>query len=72
MSDDETGQPHTAHTSESVPLIYIGPADVRLDDQGGTLRDVAPTLLALMNLPVPGEMTGRSLIVSPHARAASR
>jgi 2,3-bisphosphoglycerate-independent phosphoglycerate mutase len=61
MSDVTTGQPHTAHTSGPVPLIYVGPADVRLRE-GGTLADIAPTLLTLMQLPVPAEMTGRSLI----------
>jgi 2,3-bisphosphoglycerate-independent phosphoglycerate mutase len=61
MTDAATGQVHTAHTSEPVPLVYIGPQQVRLRD-GGTLADVAPSLLDLMHLEVPGEMTGRSLV----------
>ena len=61
MSDAKTGQAHTAHTCEPVPLIYVGPRKLRFR-AGGTLADVAPTLLTLMQLPVPKEMTGRSLI----------
>ena len=71
MSDFETHQPHTAHTSEKVPLIYIGPKDITLSIEGGTLSDVAPTLLELMELDQPGEMTGHSLIASSEKRAAS-
>jgi len=60
MSDPETGQAHTAHTTGPVPLVYLGrPARLRA---GGALQDVAPTLLALLGLPLPAEMTGRSLI----------
>jgi len=59
MSDVETGQAHTAHTTEPVPLVYVGQRQITLVD--GILADVAPTLLALMDLPVPAEMTGRSL-----------
>lgn len=61
LVDRETNQPHTAHTSEPVPLVYVGPRDVRLAD-GGTLRDVAPTLLELMDIRQPVAMTGRSLV----------
>ena len=61
LTDPASGQPHTAHTSEPVPLVYVGPAALRLD-QGGTLADLAPSLLALMRLPQPAEMTGRSLV----------
>ncbi len=60
MKDPRTGQAHTAHTSEPVPFIYVGrPGTVR---NGGTLSDIAPTMLSLMGMPVPTEMTGRSLI----------
>src|SRR5262249_30762438 len=52
MSDEAPGQPHTAHTCEPVPLVYVGAQRVRLRE-GGTLADVAPTLLTLMQLPVP-------------------
>jgi 2,3-bisphosphoglycerate-independent phosphoglycerate mutase len=61
MSDSATGQAHTAHTCEPVPLVYVGSRTLRFRS-GGTLADVAPTLLTLMQLPVPKEMTGRSLI----------
>lgn len=62
MRDAQTGQPHTAHTVGPVPLVYVGErADARLRS-GGALRDVAPTLLELLELPQPAEMTGRSLL----------
>jgi 2,3-bisphosphoglycerate-independent phosphoglycerate mutase len=62
MFDPESGQPHTQHTLNRVPaLLYNGPADVRsLAD--GRLADVAPTMLRLMGLPQPAEMTGVSLL----------
>lgn len=61
MVDPETGQPHTAHTTNPVPVLVFGaPEGTRLTN--GRLADLAPTLLALMNLPQPAEMTGRSLI----------
>ncbi|RMF14975.1 MAG: 2,3-bisphosphoglycerate-independent phosphoglycerate mutase [Gammaproteobacteria bacterium] len=61
MVDPETGQPHTAHTTDPVPLIYIGPKPVSLRE-GGALCDIAPTLLQLMELEVPAEMTGTCLL----------
>ncbi|MFV0276256.1 MAG: 2,3-bisphosphoglycerate-independent phosphoglycerate mutase, partial [Parahaliea sp.] len=61
MLDYETRQLHTQHTTEPVPLVYIGPRQLELDPAGGILADIAPTLLALMNQPQPGEMTGRNL-----------
>jgi 2,3-bisphosphoglycerate-independent phosphoglycerate mutase len=61
MIDPETGGPHTAHTTNPVPVILLGgPAGARLRD--GRLADLAPTLLQLMGLPQPPEMTGQSLI----------
>ncbi len=60
MLDHVNEQAHTAHTSEPVPLVYVGPKDVSLAPNG-TLSDVAPTLLALMHLDIPAEMTGKSL-----------
>ena len=61
MRDPITGQPHTAHTVGPVPLVYVGErADASLRSSGA-LRDVAPTLLDLLGLPQPPEMTGRSL-----------
>ena len=69
MRDAAAGQPHTAHTSSPVPLVYVGPERLRLVD--GALSDVAPTLLALMGLPQPKEMTGRSLIAAPSLRRSA-
>jgi 2,3-bisphosphoglycerate-independent phosphoglycerate mutase len=62
MFDDKTGQKHTQHTLNRVPaLLYNAPANIRsLSD--GKLADVAPTMLALMGLPQPKEMTGHSLL----------
>ena len=63
MIDLETGQPHTAHTTNPVPLIMIPPGpDGRTLASGGRLADVAPTLLAYMGLPQPPEMDGRNLL----------
>ncbi len=64
MHDPDSGQPHTAHTSEPVPLVHIGPERPALRE-GGTLGDVAPTLLDLMDIAQPAEMTGRSLASRP-------
>ncbi len=64
MEDAETGQPHTAHTSNPVPLIYVGERHLKLDEKGGALCDIAPTLLALMGLKQPEEMNGHSLLQS--------
>ena len=62
MVDPETGGPHTAHTTNLVPVILVGgPAGAALR-QGGRLADLAPTVLQLMGLPQPAEMTGQSLI----------
>ncbi len=62
MVDPVTGAPHTAHTTNPVPVILVGgPAGVHLRT-GGRLADLAPTLLELMGLPQPPEMTGKSLI----------
>jgi 2,3-bisphosphoglycerate-independent phosphoglycerate mutase len=60
MRDPDTGGPHTAHTTNPVPVVLMGAGEVRLVD--GRLADVAPTLLELMGLPQPGEMTGTSLL----------
>ena len=62
MIDPETGGPHTAHTTNPVPVILVGgPKGATL--RNGRLADLAPTLLDLMGLPLPPEMTGQSLIV---------
>ena len=62
MADPRTGQPHTAHTVGPVPLVYLGERGGVHLREGGALRDVAPTLLDLLGLPKPAEMTGASLI----------
>jgi 2,3-bisphosphoglycerate-independent phosphoglycerate mutase len=71
MVDPETRQPHTAHTLDPVPAILVnGPPTVARLDRG-RLADIAPTLLDLMGLPKPAEMTGRSLLVAPPRAAAA-
>ena len=62
MRDPATGQPHTAHTVGPVPLVYVGSRAATLR-AGGALRDVAPTLLALLGLPQPADMSGQSLLL---------
>jgi 2,3-bisphosphoglycerate-independent phosphoglycerate mutase len=62
MHDPRTGQPHTAHTIDPVPLILCRKGGKLRE--GGVLADVAPTVLDLMGIPVPAEMTGKSLIVN--------
>jgi 2,3-bisphosphoglycerate-independent phosphoglycerate mutase len=60
LNNKETGQAHTAHTSNPVPLIYLGrPATLA---ETGALCDVAPTMLALMGLEIPTEMGGHNLV----------
>ena len=60
MFDDGTGQAHTAHTLNRVPFVYVGrPATMA---GGGALQDIAPTMLSLMGLPAPPEMTGKPLV----------
>jgi 2,3-bisphosphoglycerate-independent phosphoglycerate mutase len=60
MTDPASGQAHTAHTTNPVPLVFHGrPARMAAS---GSLRDLAPTMLALLGLPHPPEMTGRSLL----------
>jgi 2,3-bisphosphoglycerate-independent phosphoglycerate mutase len=62
MKDPETGGPHTAHTLDKVPLIMVGgPKGATL--RNGRLADIAPTLLQLLQLPQPKEMTGKTLLV---------
>jgi 2,3-bisphosphoglycerate-independent phosphoglycerate mutase len=59
MRDEQTGQPHTAHTLGPVPLVYLGR---RASLNEGALKDLAPSVLYLMGLTPPAEMTGRSLV----------
>jgi 2,3-bisphosphoglycerate-independent phosphoglycerate mutase len=70
MRDPATGGPHTAHTTNIVPVLLHGaPAGAALAD--GRLADLAPTLLALLGLPQPPEMTGRSLLRGGEGAAAA-
>ena len=62
MVDETTGKPHTAHTTNMVPFVLINaPADVELK-QEGALCNIAPTVLQLMGIKKPAEMTADSLI----------
>ncbi len=63
MLDNDTGQAHTAHTCELVPFVYVGTQKSMRIADGGVLSDVAPTLLSLMGLERPAEMTGKPLVV---------
>ncbi len=60
MEDPDTHQPYTAHSLNLVPFIYVGERKAKVES--GALKDVAPTLLAMMGLPQPPEMSGHSLI----------
>ena len=64
MRDHDNDQPHTQHTTELVPLIYLGNGPHQLDPEGGILADIAPTILSMMGLNIPAAMTGRSLLRS--------
>lgn len=61
MIDNNTGKPHTAHTTDFVPIIYLTQKKVELRD-GGSLKDIAPTILDILNIEKPEQMTGKSLI----------
>ena len=61
MIDYKTGEPHTAHTTNPVPLILVGMENAKLKQ--GRLADLAPTMLWVMGLEKPEEMTGESLII---------
>jgi 2,3-bisphosphoglycerate-independent phosphoglycerate mutase len=61
MRGEGTGQPHTAHTTNPVPLVYVG-REAYFSEPGGGLSDVIPTMLALMELDQPIEMTGKCLL----------
>lgn len=62
MRDPQTGQAHTAHTSLPVPLIYVGDKNIKMIT-GGKLSDIAPTMLSLMEMTIPQEMTGKPLFI---------
>ena len=62
MVDPVTGGPHTSHTTNPVPVVLVGGPEGAVLREGGRLADLAPTLLELMGLPLPPEMTGKSLL----------
>jgi 2,3-bisphosphoglycerate-independent phosphoglycerate mutase len=63
MFDIKTLEAHTAHTNNSVPLIYVGKRKASLkDSETGSLSDIAPTILHMMGIEKPKEMEGNSLI----------
>jgi 2,3-bisphosphoglycerate-independent phosphoglycerate mutase len=62
MRDDKSGQPHTAHTTNLVPLVYVEGEGALAS--GGNLADIAPTMLAILGLALPAEMSGKSLLVT--------
>lgn len=61
MLDPETNQPLTSHTNGPVPLVYVGNPDYQFTAEG-SLCDIAPTMLSLMDIPIPEEMTGSILL----------
>ncbi|MBV5316758.1 MAG: 2,3-bisphosphoglycerate-independent phosphoglycerate mutase, partial [Desulfobulbaceae bacterium] len=65
MVNPESGGPYTAHTLNPVPFLLVGEeyCDRKLRT-GGALQDIAPTILTLMQLPIPNEMEGKSLLVA--------
>jgi 2,3-bisphosphoglycerate-independent phosphoglycerate mutase len=65
MFDETTHQPHTAHTSQPVPLLYVG-RDLHFNTKEGSLIDIAPTILALLDITPPKEMTGHILLEENH------
>ena len=65
MIDPVTHQPHTAHTTNPVPLVILDPDETAPLRSGGALCDVGPTALALLGLPLPPDITGRDLRVRP-------
>ena len=69
MVDPDSAQAHTAHTHNVVPLVYVGPQAVQFEGNG-VLSDIAPTLLDLMHLDIPAEMTGRSLVAIESLQSA--
>ncbi|MFI4918205.1 MAG: 2,3-bisphosphoglycerate-independent phosphoglycerate mutase [Legionellales bacterium] len=65
LFDDTTQQAHTAHTCEPVPFVYVG-GGWQVTQTNGSLIDVAPTLLSLLEIPTPADMTGHSLLEKNH------
>ena len=63
MIDYETGEPHTAHTTNPVPFILVNYDESYTLREGGCLADIAPTLIQVMGMEQPKEMTGQSLLI---------
>ena len=63
MIDYETGEPHTAHTTNPVPFILVNYDESYTLREGGCLADIAPTLINVMGMEQPKEMTGKSLLI---------
>ena len=63
MIDYETGAPHTAHTTNPVPFILVNYDEAYTLREGGRLCDIAPTLIEIMGMEKPAEMTGESLLI---------
>jgi 2,3-bisphosphoglycerate-independent phosphoglycerate mutase len=61
MRDPATGEPHTQHTVGKVPVVLVNPPAGTAQLKDGRLADLAPTVLALLKIPQPAEMTGHSL-----------
>ena len=70
LRDDETGEPHTAHTLNVVPAVVVNPPYDMETLQSGRLADIAPTLLDYMGLVQPPEMSGVSLASTAHHNVA--
>ena len=62
MMDEETGEPHTAHTTFPVPAVLINAPEEITSLKNGRLADVAPTLLPFLGIAIPSEMDGKSLL----------
>jgi 2,3-bisphosphoglycerate-independent phosphoglycerate mutase len=71
MRDPETGEPHTAHTLNPVPLVVVNPPAETGHLENGRLSDIAPTLLDILHLTKPAAMTGHSLITPTSGRQAA-
>ena len=63
MINEETGAPHTAHTTNPVPFILVNYDENYTLREGGCLADIAPTLIEVMGMEQPAEMTGKSLLI---------
>jgi 2,3-bisphosphoglycerate-independent phosphoglycerate mutase len=62
MVDEATGLPHTAHTCNPVPFVLVNGPSTITQVNDGQLSDIAPTVLDLLGLPIPADMTGKSLL----------